>query len=237
MNCINKKGFFAAIAVICSIVLASCGIKSENLPKENIDRIKTATAGDVIWFGTCFWRVLDVEDGKALIISDHVLEGRAYHLDEVDVTWAESDMREYLNGSFIEETFTQEEKALIIETVLENKDNQWYGTEGGEQTLDKVFLLSLEELVQYFGDSGQLENGNDISIVISDEYNDKRIAYDARGHYKEWWLRSPGGTSHSAACVAGGVASEAPYPGEVNVNGIRVATNNGVRPALWINLE
>ena len=63
---------------------------------------------------------------------------------------------------------------------MENKDNQWQGTKGGNTTADKVFLLSLEEVVKCFGDSGDLKNKRKVNAhgveceygyYTSDQYN------------------------------------------------------------------
>ena len=70
-----------------------------------------------------------------------------------------------------------------------NPNNPWYGTSGGNATTDKVFLLSLDEVVKYFGDSGDLLNkrrkdykGNAVSAGDSlyDEYNDSRIVKNGK---------------------------------------------------------
>lgn len=45
-------------------------------------------------------------------------------------------------------------QSRIIPVINENPDNQCYGTKGGEDTQDRIFLLSLEEATcKYFGDS------------------------------------------------------------------------------------
>ncbi|MDR0248837.1 MAG: DUF6273 domain-containing protein, partial [Oscillospiraceae bacterium] len=103
----------------------------------------------------------------------------------------------------------------------------------------KIFLLSLEEAVKYFGDSGQLENRPwDDAYNITDEYNGARVARTARavpGHESIypagtawfWWLRSPGDGTDYAALVY--------YDGAVTVNGGRVNVSEvGLRPAMWI---
>jgi hypothetical protein len=185
-----------------------------------------------VLFGDYRWRVLDIQDGKALLLSERIIEVRAYHDAEQDVTWEDSDIRAYLNGSFLETSFTQEEQDAIIEVTNINHDNQWYGTDGGNATNDKIFLLSLEEVVTYFGDSGQLEDRppNDQGH-IADQYNEDRMAQYGRdvGSGSGWWLRSPGGNLLHAACIGG-------EDGDLNMYGESVNNNewNGTRPALWI---
>ena len=187
----------------------------------------SANVGDIIQFGGYDWRVLEVKDGKALILSDKILTIRPYHPSSI--TWAESELREYLNSAFIEDTFTSEEKTRIAEIRLENQSNQWYGTAGGIQTIDRVFLLSMEEVVKHFGDSGQLRDRPGNANVIDDEYNLARIAYTTDGTASWWWLRSPGCYGTDAASVL--------HDGRVDVTGLDVRSDDGgVRPALWLNL-
>jgi len=56
--------------------------------------------GDIIPFGQWDWRVLAVENGKALLITQDVIELRSYHNEKVDVTWETCELRAYLNGAF-----------------------------------------------------------------------------------------------------------------------------------------
>jgi hypothetical protein len=103
-------------------------------------------------------------------------------------------------------------------------------------------IIPYEEVVRYFGDSGQLTNppagvaAYDI-WHIDDQHNDARVAYSAVetpwgnpvGSPSWWWLRSPAGISSAAAIVDD--------DGLVQVNGIFVFGSGGVRPALWLNLQ
>ena len=189
-------------------------------------------AGAIIEFGGIEWRVLDRQSGKILVISEYVLERRAYHAQRESVTWADSDIRQYLNGEFLNR-FTPEERARIVETNVINNDNPWYGTSGGPDTTDYVFLLSLEELVRYFGNSRRLSNQNHPDNPpggVDDRYNENRSAYympDGAGWPWWWWLRSPGYSSEQAAFVF--------IFGFINVAGVNVdAIDYGIRPALWL---
>jgi hypothetical protein len=202
--------------------------------------------GDIIRFGAYDWRVLDARDNMALILSDKVLEQRPYDKSKSEkYTWAECEMRTYLNGAFCD-AFSLRDKGRIAETRVTTNDNPLFGTEGGAETNDRVFLLSLEEVVEYFGDSGQLDADvayykhhkrdaeDETGYVITDRYNDARKADDLagkrQGMFQGWWLRSPGYIYYSMATVTG-------Y-GDINVIGYHVdETEVGVRPAMWVNLE
>ena len=200
---------------------------------------------DVISFGSYEWRVLDVDGDKALIITENVIEKRAFAgVNDVKnkTIWENSDIRKYLNGRFYNR-FSTAEQAKIRETRLKNLDNPWYGNRKLADTLDKIFLLSYEELVKYFGDSGDLKNRKGFSEGymgegnpdgIRDKYAEARIAYDFKGQNSFWWLRSPGGprdhsdNDHVTAGSTGDI---------IWLCGDNISRKDiGVRPALWLNL-
>jgi hypothetical protein len=162
----------------------------------------------------------------------------AYNEEWVGTTWAECTLRnKYLRGEFLQE-FSADEQSRIAETPVENKPNLWYGTDGGvSPTRDKIFLLSLEEVDKYFGDSGDYltkrrkeYNGKVDSngYRLSNAHDSSRqTIYQNAGSW--WWLRSPGIYSDGAAYVE--------FYGNVDVRGLPVKIDlGGVRPALWLNL-
>ncbi|ERI95714.1 hypothetical protein HMPREF1982_00017 [Clostridiales bacterium oral taxon 876 str. F0540] len=115
--------------------------------------------GSSLSFGGYNWRVLDIQNNAALIITEYMIEQQTYNNYAGDVTWADCSLRKYLNGEFYDK-FTATEQSRIIPVLNKNHENQWYGTKGGADTLDYIFLLSIEEVVcKYFGDSSKnLEN-------------------------------------------------------------------------------
>ena len=106
------------------------------------------------------WRVLEVADGTALLLSDRCLDSVPYHMEYQDVFWEDSSIRQWLNGSeygepeasiyggcsFIEMAFTEEERQAIAVSVVSNANNYYFGTACGSGTHDRVFLLSEEEV-------------------------------------------------------------------------------------------
>jgi len=200
--------------------------------------------GAIIKFGNYSWRVLEVRGGKALLLSEQIIEPNMYNLDMSDTTWEKCFLRKSLNDRFLK-NFSSEEQGMIAETTIANPGNLWYGTPGGAVTKDKIFLLSLEEADRYFGGSGDYVNskrkawGGDGNVIVRDNgwavSNDHDIERASVLGYGDswWWLRSPGATSNSAAAVNIG--------GSINVRGRDANTSHpemgGVRPALWLNLE
>jgi hypothetical protein len=175
------------------------------------------------------WIVLDFEGSEVLLLTENALENTRYYNDEFKaVTWAECSLKEYLNSQFLNEL--GESKEAVIEKPHSNLNNPWFNTSGGEDTEDKVFLLDLREVVEYFGDSGKLNNRQREELYFSDQFDEARIAYNTNSKACWWWLRSSGGNSNYAAVVND--------DGAVHVGGHSVyGGTGGVRPALWLNLE
>ncbi len=188
----------------------------------------TVNVGDIIQFGRSDWRVLEVQDGKALILREEVLEGQMkYHSESnVAVTWETCSLREYLNGEFFDRTFNDDEKMQILDTSISNQANQWFDTSGGNDTIDKIFVLSVEEVVKYFGDSGQFANRPDNAWVIDDQYNDARLPA-GRTLEPFLWLRTPGSTEYYPAFIF--------FDGTIDFRN-PLSAEGDVRPAMWVNL-
>jgi hypothetical protein len=189
------------------------------------------SVGGIIKVADIDWRVLDVQGNKALLISEKILEMRPYIVDCTATTWEQCTLREYLNNEFYNKLGAA--KSAVAETHNYNPDNPWYGTSGGNTTQDKVFLLSLDEVCRYFGDSTanlRRKGSTGSDYFIGDGNNAAREARDGSGTACWWWLRSPGGFSGGAALVDD--------DGGVHVGGYIVDISvGGVRPAFWLNLE
>ncbi len=200
--------------------------------------MKDLKIGAVISFGRYDWRVLEMHDDKALIVTEEIIDQRPYHDVYKPITWAECSLREYLNGAFYD-AFTETEKARIVLVINQNVDNQWYGTEGGAPTEDHIFLLSLDDVCTYFGDSrSKLYNKGKNQRYWFERKDENNIHREARLQGKNgnwwWWLRSPGRVGLKAAYVWG--------DGVIGIQGNHIKIGNladgkctgGVRPALWL---
>lgn len=210
-----------------------------------MSKISECSIGSIISFGDYHWRILDIQEKSALIITEHMIDQQPYNNYAGDVTWADCSLREYLNGEFYNK-FSKAEQSRINPVLVKNDDNQWYGSNGGEDTLDYIFLLSIEEVVcKYFGDSRvNLENRSEKQrywFQKKDKNNIKRIS-TLDEYIWWWWLRSPGRDNRRAVYIHG--------DGNIGIQGngtfryssktIHPLTSNncgGVRPALWLSLE
>jgi hypothetical protein len=189
----------------------------------------TFEVGKLAEFGDYEWRILEVRDRKALLLSREVIRTDAYNPSKGYTSWDICALRDWLNIDFYEE-FSEQEQARIVETHVATAKNPRFETDCGEATTDVVFLLSVEEVARYFGDSGQLTGGNPKSKWwINDQYNAERITYHEDGIAVWWWLRTPGMHSNTAVYVN--------TCGSINLAGHRAINGDGgVRPALWVTL-
>lgn len=210
-------------------------------------KIKGSKIGDVFTFGVyndeeIEWRILAKENGKALVITEKIIECKPYDDAGSNVTWSSCSLRDWLNDEFIQLSFDDFEKSLIQTSLVVTEDDEKYDTIGGEDTNDKLFLLSEKEANKYLssaeericqGTEKAIENG----LSVDEENN------DAKG---PWWLRSPGKYQDDAMFVfSNGYVGEYELYIEVNGNPQRLICKGissdidtyGVRPAMWIEVE
>jgi hypothetical protein len=172
------------------------------------------------------WRVLKVSNNKALLITKDAIDCKSYNNEFEDITWENCTLRQWLNNEFINQAFSKEEQNKIVLTNISNPNNPEYGTWGGNDTKDKIFLLSIDEVKKYFKD---IEDRK----CKPTNYAKQQGAWANYGpRYLgncRWWLRSPGGYQDCVAFVN--------FEGYISDNdGIVRRHDTAVRPALYINL-
>ena len=209
-------------------------------------------AGDRIFFGSypqteegtdhtpIEWQVLDVQDGKALCLSYYGLDAQPWNTEWAEVSWDGCSLRAWLNDDFLNAAFTPEEQAAVELTHVENGRPQNYGgysIHHGEDTEDRVFLLSYAEANRYLKVIywGIDDESNVWSRVTPTPYAISRGAWRDLNFFTRdgdragwWWLRSPGLIQGNAARVIwrGSLCNR------------KVQTTDGcVRPAFWLNLD
>lgn len=195
------------------------------------------------------WRILSVDkDNNALLLADKGLDCKPYNENGVEkvnedgesytdysCTWETSTLRSWLNDDFYKEAFTEAEQVEIKQVTVKNDDNPSYGTEGGNDTTDKVYLLSIEEASNSaygFDSTFDMYSKTRKCMITNYAYINGAYQSDSTGHAGNgsWWLRSAGEYYGQAASVgAGGYGSyEGQYVEERDYT---------IRPALQINLS
>lgn len=173
------------------------------------------------------WQVLDVQGGKALLMSRYALDCLPFHDEKTDAVWNQSALNAWLQADF-HAAFTDAEWAAIAPVTLADTaadgNPEWQNTDA-EPAETHVFLLSYAQVMQYLPEQEQRK-------VSGTEYARSRgakfLGFTTIGIGEtDWWLRSPGKESYDACFldVRGAVGTKC------------VTEKLGVRPALWMDLS
>lgn len=184
------------------------------------DMIAGLAPGDTIAFGRLNqsekvkWLVLDNDGESVTLLAGFLLE-HCYDSAPEAVTWADCELRSWLSSDFLSNTFTENEQSLLLETTLPNDPNPLYGTEGGGDTLDRVYLLSAAEAEQFAPILfGQDEAGNALDPLKPTGVG--------------WRLRTPGAAGNGTAFVD--------TEGQIVLYGYEsTAEQPGVRPVIRVS--
>ena len=166
-----------------------------------------------------------------LVISRYALDCQPYNTELEDVTWETCSLRKWLNSVFYENAFISEEQNVILKSVVtaDTFSTAEHGgaTPAGNDTVDQVFLLSIDEAYDYFWDKEAI-------LCEGTPYCFEQGAEGSENGYCWWWLRSPGRTSDNAAGGSNGGGNHHgidDYGCDVNYG------QNAVRPAMWIDIR
>lgn len=169
------------------------------------------------------WIVLERNGNKALLISKYIIDRQKFNANSENTCWEKSSIRTWLNSTFYNTAFNSQEKSKILTTSLRNNPNPQHGTSSGNDTYDKIFLLSTDEVNKYF----KADNETRCQVTLFAKNNG---AYCDGAYFGYWWLRTSGQFAQNATYIF--------YTGGVSAMGYDVTgTIFGVRPAMWISLD
>jgi len=177
------------------------------------------------------WRVLSNTNGELFVMAEKILDSRAYNQVDTNVTWETCTLRTWLNNDFYNTAFNATERAKIKTTNVVNENNPWWGTSGGNNTSDKLFLLSYSEAMNpAYGFIAS--TGSDTARIAQGTDYAKSQGLNVSDENSYWWLRSPIYYLFDAGYVVygGGIGNDCC---EGNVS----HANFGARPAFKINLS
>lgn len=226
----------------------------------------TTNVGDVITFGKyeqdnnlsngsedIEWIVLDKKDGKLLLLSKYALDVCQVSTWGYNdrTTWETSYVRDWLNYDFYNSAFSDVEQGKIHSSQITNEDGgpyydvyspdayeYMYYTEGGNDTEDNVFLLSLDEINTYVSAEDRMCCATDYAIdcgaltyTENDAYAGLLPGFD--NDSTMWWTRTIG-VYDSENCFIAYDGSESEY-GTFNVNSMNQSSKLSIRPAIWVD--
>lgn len=219
------------------------------------------------------WRVLSVDGGKALVITEYVIRnasffnpswikfkycywqgsyigtvasniwyktGEKMYVSPEKIPLADKQSygndaylseryhaRYWLNGEFYNEAFSNAERARIALTTNKTADYVSGSTvvEGGPDTQDHVFFLSVEEQRQYL----PTKAARYVKPTAAARSQGVGMGKGGEAEYCEWWLRSPGQYRVNSMCNVF-------YSGGLVLAGNDVGHKAGYRPAMWITI-
>ena len=251
-----------ALAAVVAASLAGCGSLNNDTPPPVVDAAATPTAntttekpsekplvgtiGEKLAYGNFLgknitWECLaidisDKDNPKALLTSTDIVFYWPFNASGGEAAWADSTLRDLLNGKFYDDAFTDAQRAKIIPADIDG-------------AADKVFLLSLEEATLYFADDAARivsYNATDAQMdalaqAIADASDTEGwaapytvdnalsdlIMYN--GTTDKWWLRTSDESLTRASCVS--------YNGAVGTDSSLVKQLQAVRPVMWVTLK
>ena len=204
----------------------------------------SSKVGDLVSFGTyeqdnnlsngpepIAWSVLEIKDGKAMLISKYGLDAIRFNTRADNVQWEDCSLRAWLNGTFLNSSFTDAERSAIVLTEVDNSDAQHpnpYAKYNWNNTQDYVYILSYEEAfnVYFLNDAVRRCAPTDFAIANGASLGINVVDGRAAGR---WWLRS--GDDYMKRWAYFVMQS-----GDYEVGSVD-AGNTVVRPVLWVNLQ
>ena len=188
------------------------------------------------------WRILKVDSNQMFLLADIVLDCQCYlsHDDSGSSgIWKDSLLRTWLNSVFINNAFTENEKAAVMDTELENLPNSKYGKNdqhGKYYTTDQVFALSESEVsgesakpygfvssYDIIDEARQCQKSSTYAKANGTSYN-----YYAKTQITSWLLRTMGWGRFEVMTV---------YPsGGLYHDGSDCWDSHNIRPALNLDI-
>ncbi len=216
-------------------------------------RWKDAEEWHYFRFDPIRWRVIGLEDEKACLMADKLMDCQPWNAVTGPVAWENSTVRSWLNGfsdsenvagidyqgkGFLDIAFSDSERAAILKTTVENKPNSRYQTDCGKDTEDFVFLLSNSEVYEsetaarngFYAHSGKDDPSKRFRSTM---YAKCRGAWwSSVDNYKGnsfWFMRTNGYNPESVTyiCDFGYIYSRGT---------ISTCEDAGLLPAMWISL-
>ena len=170
------------------------------------------------------WQVLErYDDGTALVLSDKVLDKRAYYIGkdkgggniDYSCTWDSSDIKKWLNEEFKNKAFSSTEQNALRKSQISSGDY--------------VFLLSVADATNSKYEFNEDEKNSDQARNPDFSAYAQRIISGNIDSSTYWWLMSSGNSNDRAPLVH--------FHSTIKTAGEKVNEVYGIRPALRVDLN
>ena len=215
----------------------NCGTKIENVIVVN--KFKNAKLGDIVTFGEYYkddtsgnvkepieWLVLNIEldakynYNKILLLSKNIIDYKRFNFsDYTNYLWEQCELRIWLNNEFCLKAFGSNSNRICETKVPAHKNMKYEGTIKENETIDRVFLLSTEEINQYLDTDERRK-------AVATKYT--KVQSKLVSLCDSYWLRTIGSESRGAAIVR--------EDGHIKYSGLNAESTCGIRPAIWVKI-
>ena len=229
----------------------------KNRPHATYLESSDVTNPTIFWFEykSIEWTILKEDGGQALIISNFILDSQEYCSFDSDGefehnggigyanNYSLSNIRKWLNKDFYTTAFDVLDKDIILLSEVDNSSQYINGqTFACENTFDKIYLLSENEVFDYKDKYNVVSEGTDYAKAqgLYTKTNPNNTKTDELG--KSFWLtRTPCFVAEEdenedsgnliSYVSTNGYIIESDY-----IDGRISRTTNGIRPVCWIKL-
>lgn len=232
---INFKVIPAAVLaflVVAGICCFNFLIKPSDSYKEM--KIRSAKVGDFVSWGyyeqdgkerngkePIEWQVIDKNKNGTLLVSRYALDSLPYDTtygDNAEVAWSDCSLVSWLNSTFADDSFNDNEREKIQETIV-------YDYDAEEYFHNKIFLLDAEEVRHYFPEN---------RLCSETKY----AAKNGTEQICSWWLRDGEADEKADAETDSRLIPYIDVDGNIHqYNGSSKGEKLAVRPAMWVNVE
>ena len=254
----KKYKIIISVTLIASLILCLTLWQQSDTPVSNAEEHVISnpkvedgiSTWDCVYFGYYFqsgdtvkepikWRILSVDGDDAFLLADKNLAYHCYDSKEGEITWETCSLRTWLNEDFYNAVFQTELQKNAIKTAnVVNENNPLFRTNGGKDTLDKIYVPSIGEMInpvygfneEYTESNTRLSNTTEYALNTSPTVENQ--------DENEYWLRTPGyntpGHFSTVVCTAigidGGLDLTGAYHNPTTINVY-------VRPCLHLDLS
>lgn len=176
-ECVKNKDYKTALKTYQ--LLGDYQDSVSKLAEVELQIIKTSKIGSTVFFGEYHWLLVDKNGSDYLLVKLVPVLGLPYNEEAKATTWHDCTLRKYLNGEFLNESFSTEAQKYIADTEITISDNADYKTVGGESTTDKVFILNSQQELKY---QKTLNNNDRTCWLIEPGKTQSTAQFSAYGH-------------------------------------------------------
>lgn len=169
------------------------------------------------------WIVLKTNDRKVTLISKNALDNIPFHNQMHGGTWDKSDVRVWLNSVFTDRAFSEDELECIYDTnVVADVNPEFPNSDPGGNSIDKVFLLSVQEASTLFW------SDEDRRCEATEYAQNAGVRSDAEGCW--WRLRTCGKFETGVTSI--GFGGQIQYEGDTVID-----VGYGIRPVIVLDYD